>query len=345
MPPKVTVLMPVYNGEAFLRPTMESIFAQTFTDFEFLVIDDGSTDDTVAIVRSFDDPRIRLLHNPKRLKLSGALNRGLDEAQGRYIARMDADDIALPQRLAKQVLLLDSSPEIGLCGTWIKRFGMGRGETNRFPETSEQVRAYALFDCPFAHPTVMIRKDFLDRDKLRYDGSYYPTEDYELWGRVLDLFPCVNIPEVLLHYRVHESSMTCSDWGEMDTKAAAVAGRQLKALLGHDLPDSNILFHRNIGRGESFSCLNFEELHRGEDWLIKLLQANSEHQNYGKAAFDEVVSLVWFRLCFHSRILGIKVLQIYLKSPLPKNNRSALYRTAILSAAIIKGRLLGSIGH
>ena len=99
----VTVLMPVYNGERYLRETMQSILSQTFLDYEFLIIDDGSTDKTLEIINTFTDPRIRVLRNPRRLKLSGALNRGLDESLGHYIARMDADDIAHPERLAQQV--------------------------------------------------------------------------------------------------------------------------------------------------------------------------------------------------------------------------------------------------
>ena len=336
---RVTVLMPVYNGAEYLRPTMESILNQSFSDFEFLIIDDGSTDSTVAIIRSFSDSRIRLLKNPTRLKLSGALNRGLDEARGEYVARMDGDDIAMPDRLAKQVALLDSSPDIGICGGWIKRFGMGRNEINRFPETAAQVRAYSLFDCPFAHPTVMIRKRFFDRYKLRYDGAFYPTEDYELWSRVLDLFPCVNIPEVLLHYRVHDSSMTCSDWGEMDTKAAAVSGRQLKVLLRYQPAEEEVLLHRNVGRGESYPSSDIEELQKGERWLQNLIQANKVTKQYDENALLEIVALIWYRFCFHAGRLGFRTLRCYLASSLRKNDRKSIQRGGILFASILKQKV------
>lgn len=339
MLPKVTVLMPVYNGAPFLRTTLESILAQTFSDFEFLIIDDGSTDSTVEIIQSFQSPRIRLLSNPKRLKLSGALNRGLDEARGTYIARMDADDLSLPDRLEKQVALLDSSPEIGLCGGWVRKFGMGRDEINRFPEHAGQVRSYALFDCPFAHPTVMLRKSFFDRHTLRYDGQYYPTEDYELWSRTLDLFPSVNIPEILLDYRIHATSMTCSDWDEMDTKAAAIACSQLN-LLGLEPTGEEVLFHRNMGRGESCQSKDIEDLQQGERWLQRLQRANREKQRYEEIAFSETLSLIWFRFCFHSASLGFKTLNCYRKSSLLHNDRQKMQRTGILALSIIKNRLL-----
>ncbi len=181
--------MPVYNGESFLQVTIESLLGQTYTDYELLIVDDGSTDKSQEIIKRFSDPRIRVLTNPQRLKLSGALNRGIQESSGMYIARMDADDIALPDRLGKQVEFLDANGHIGLCGTWIKRFGTGGGGVEKYFTASDQVKAYALFDCPFAHPSVMFRKDLFVRYGLRYDGSFYPTEDYELWARALDFFP------------------------------------------------------------------------------------------------------------------------------------------------------------
>ena len=114
---EVTVLMPVYNGERYLREAIDSILDQSFRDFEFLILDDGSTDGTADIIRSYRDERIRFLANPERLRLSGALNRGMAEARGSFIARMDADDIARPHRLARQLAFLRRNPEVGICGT------------------------------------------------------------------------------------------------------------------------------------------------------------------------------------------------------------------------------------
>ncbi len=341
MSPKVTVLMPVYNGESYLRATIESILRQTFTDFEFLIIDDGSTDSTVEIVRSFKDQRIRLLRNPERLKLSGALNRGLDEARGEYVARMDGDDISRPDRLEKQVRLMDSFPNIGLCGGWIQKFGMGRKEINQFPEHSESIRAYALFDSPFAHPTVMLRKSFFDQYKLRYDGQYYPTEDYELWSRALDLFPCVNIQEILLDYRVHDSSMTRSDWDDMDIKAAAITCRQLN-LLGLYPSGEEISIHRNIGRGESCRSHNLEELQRGEEWLRQLQIANRKNHRYDELFFDMTLALIWFRFCFHATHLGLKTLRCYWQSPLLQSDYRKFQCGGMLTLSVLKNRLLNS---
>ena len=120
MNPLITVLMPVHNGAAYLAEAMESILRQSLADFEFLVVDDASTDHSAALVRNVKDPRVRLIPSTERLKLSGALNLGLDQARGRYVARMDADDISLPRRLESQARFLEQNPAIGLCGTWIR---------------------------------------------------------------------------------------------------------------------------------------------------------------------------------------------------------------------------------
>ena len=189
MAPKVTVLLQVFNGWRYIAGAVDSVLSQTFRDFELLIVDDGSTDDTVEIVRGFEDSRIRLVRNSCRLKLSGALNRGLGLARGRYVARMDADDICLPTRLAVQSAFLDRHPEIGICGAHTQVFGMKKWEIHRAPLGAETVHAHLFFDNPFVHPVVMLRKSLFDEHGLRYDGDYYPTEDYELWSRALHFFP------------------------------------------------------------------------------------------------------------------------------------------------------------
>ena len=310
---ELTVLMPVYNGEQYLHDTIESILAQTYKDFEFLIVDDGSTDRSPEIINSYNDPRIRLLANPVRLKLSGALNRGIEESSGKYIARMDADDIAFPDRLKKQVEFLDAHADIGVCGTAIEVFGQAKQRKDVYPKNTEEIRSYALFDCPFCHPTVMIRKEFFENNLLRYDGSYYPTEDYELWSRAIELFPSVNLEDVLLKYRIHDKSMTGSDWDEMDRQAARVIAPRLKQL-GISFTQEELKFHRNIGRGRSVCIRTLAEIDQAEAWLSRLLSVNNEGKFYDKWALEEVVRTVWFRVCMNSSQLGFALVGHYRKS-------------------------------
>lgn len=334
---KVTIVLPVFNGEEYLAETIGSILGQTYKDFEFLIIDDGSTDHSLEIIKSYRDPRIRVLINPERLKLSGALNRGLDEAQGVYIARMDADDIALPNRLQKQVEFLDKHPEVGVCGTSIEVFGKTKKRNDIYPKTTEDIRSYALFDCPFCHPTVMIRRELLDAHQLRYDGSYYPTEDYELWSRAIELFPSVNLEDILLRYRIHEKSMTGADWNEMDRQAARVIKPRLLQL-GLSATEEDLQFHRNIGRGRSVSLQNLDEINRAEVWLHELMNKNHMRRCYDEMALKDMVQTVWFRLCMNSSQLGFALVKRYRKSNL--TSRPLHYqRFSTLIASAVKNSL------
>ena len=334
---KVTVLLPVYNGEKYLHETMQSILGQTYTDFEFLIVDDGSTDQSSTIIDSFKDSRIRVLKNPRRLKLSGALNRGMKEAKGKYIARMDGDDIALPERLRKQVEYLDRHPEVGVCGTGIEIFGSVKNRRDIYPNTSEEIKAYTLFDCPFCHPTVMMRKDLFEKYDLWYDGSYYPTEDYELWARAVELFPTVNLDEVLVRYRVHDSSMTSSDWDAMDQQALRI----IRGLLGQleiECSEEELALHRNIGRGRSCQC-SFAEILQADVWLQKLLEVNSEKKKYEEQALSAMLSLVWYRLCFNNSSLGGKILNRYFVGSMIKDDPMKWKRSSMLLLSVIKNKI------
>lgn len=199
---KVTVLMPVYNGAKYLREAIESILNQTFSDFEFLIMNDGSTDESVTIINSYHDPRICLAHNERNLGLIHTLNRGMERAGGEYIARMDCDDISLPDRLSKQVALMERHPEIGVCGTWIQYF-MGRDDIIRLPVNHHEIKASLPTVCPIAHPTAMLRTSLVKNNGLYYSHDYPHAEDYEMWFRAAEITHLANIPEILLKYRIH----------------------------------------------------------------------------------------------------------------------------------------------
>jgi glycosyltransferase involved in cell wall biosynthesis len=212
-PPKVSVLMPVYNGKRYLREAIDSILNQTFRDFELLIVDDGSTDGSPDIVSSYADPRIRLIANPTNQGLMVVLNQGNRLAQAEYIARMDCDDISLPQRLAKQVEYLDRHPDIAIVGAQCIYI-----DTNgqifppqfvfRCAKEPSSIRWTASYECPFVHPLVMYRKQVV-WDKLGgYDEKISFAEDFELWLRLLrNNYQGANIDETLLKYRIHPNSM------------------------------------------------------------------------------------------------------------------------------------------
>lgn len=206
--PKVTVLMSVFNGERYLRESVESILRQTFTDFEFLIVNDGSTDGSRDIVLSYaGDRRIRLVDNPANMGLTRSLNRGLSMAGAALIARQDADDVSHSERLAKQVAFLDSHPDVVLLGTQVRHIGRD-GHAFRAPGwekavTTEGIRWQLMFDSPFVHSTVMFRRDAV-RDRLGgYDEGFATSQDYELWSRVAARHRVGNLPETLVDFRSH----------------------------------------------------------------------------------------------------------------------------------------------
>ena len=182
--PKVSVVMPAYNAEAYIGAAMESILSQSFGDFEFLILNDCSTDGTEAIIKSYDDPRIVYLKNEKNLGVAATLNKGLAAAQGEYIARMDADDFSLPQRFEKQVAYLDAHPEVAVLGTQVQFFSdRGDGEPFCYLGSPAQLKIDLLFASAIAHPSVMLRRQVI-LDMGGYDRQFEGLEDYELWCRI-----------------------------------------------------------------------------------------------------------------------------------------------------------------
>ena len=215
---KISVIMPTKNAEKYINEAIDSILNQTFSDFEFLIIDDNSTDDTLRIIHSYNDKRIKLVNGPQK-GLSAALNFGIKLAQGEYIARMDADDISLPHRFEKQVRYLDTHPEVSLLGTWQEHFGDKTGihKPNCEPDIAKMA---LIFSCDFCHSTAMFRKNiFIENDLFYPENS--PIEDFELWSKAIASINVANIPEILGKYRVHNKSITAQKnyiMGEYETK-------------------------------------------------------------------------------------------------------------------------------
>jgi glycosyltransferase involved in cell wall biosynthesis len=208
--PKISVLMPVYNAGPYLAEAIDSILAQTFSDFEFLIIDDGSTDGSGEIVQSYDDPRIRYLRNERNLGLVDTLNRGIELARGPYIARMDADDISLPERFERQIDFMDAHPEAGVCGSSFQFFG-DRDFLAVYPSDYREAYTFLASDSCLGHPTAMIRRKILTEHNLRYESEYGYAADYAFWIRIGQVCGLTSLSEPLLLYRWHEANMSRVD--------------------------------------------------------------------------------------------------------------------------------------
>lgn len=209
MQPKISVLLPVYNGEQFLGEAIDSILNQTFRDFELLVLlEYGSNAASRDIIENKKaDERIRVIENKERkLGLAESLNLGMKVAKGQYIARMDADDISLPKRFEKQVKYLDNHPDIVMCGTAMKGlYDDGHTDDRGYFTDAGSIRFECMLGNPFGHPTVMWRREAFLQEKLFYRNTPY-SEDFELWKRVVERFDCANLKECLLIYRLHGES-------------------------------------------------------------------------------------------------------------------------------------------
>jgi len=227
--PLVTVLMAVYNGEKFLREAIESILNQTYTNFEFLIINDGSADSTEEIILSYNDDRIRYIKNAQNLKLIASLNRGLDLANGKYIARMDADDISLPERLEKQIRFLEKHPKVGVLGSWVRTLGLQENYDVKFEQGHTNIRFKLFFNNYLHHPTVVLRRSVIEKYKLRYPNVLH-AEDYALWIEMTNFCQIDILPEVLLKYRVHGANISVKNSDFQKTQTFHLRKRQLESM-------------------------------------------------------------------------------------------------------------------
>lgn len=253
--PKVTVLMSIYNGERFLQGAIESILGQTWTDFEFLIINDGSTDSSREIILSFNDYRIRLADNPQRLGLTKSLNRGLQMSKGELIARQDADDISYPTRLDQEVRFMDGNPEIVLVGTRARAIDERSKPKKielRIPTGLLAIRWFLMFQNAFIHSSVMFRKNVIWEKLGGYDETFSRAQDYEMWSRVTRAYKVDNLAEILLDYRFEYGS-TVSILSQPMPAEEDIGIENLKVFLGcQDVPAQWARIITRLRRKERF---------------------------------------------------------------------------------------------
>lgn len=234
--PRVSVLMSVFNGARYLRESVESIVSQTYADFEFIIVDDGSTDDSAQVLRSYQDPRIQVIFQ-NNCGLAAALNRGLAQARGEFVARQDQDDVSLPDRLASQVRYLDRKRDVALVGTGAQLVSADGSlrQISRQLTDSVLLRWALLFCNPFIHSSVMIRRQALEEvGKYTTDPQRQPPEDYELWSRIALRWNVVNLPEPFLRYREVPGSMSRDELHPFYRTALTISLENMRRIVGED---------------------------------------------------------------------------------------------------------------
>lgn len=338
--PLVSVLMPVYNGAKYLRQAMDSVLSQTFGDFEFIVVDDGSTDESADIVRGYADERIRLVQNENNLGLAGARNRALREAGGKYIAWLDADDYSDERRLETQVELLEHHEDVGVCGSWVEIVGGREGEIWRFPVDGEAVKARMLFEDPIATSSVLMRRSLIEENALAFDLSQPPAEDYDLWEKLSRITKLVNIAETLTTYRIHGAQTSAKKAQAQLDAVWRVQERQLLAL-GLVPTEGEKTVHLNTGVRWLFSG-DIAYVKAVERWLSKIARANRERQMYPEPWFSEELARRWRQVCEANTDIGLGCWWVFIGSSIKRwVSMSAMSHAKFLAKCLIKHRREG----
>jgi len=301
---KVSIIMPVYNGEKYLEAAIDSIRNQSYKNWELIVINDGSTDNTENIIGQYADNRLKYVKNEANLGLIPTLNKAINFCDGEYIARMDADDICEKDRLSKQVKFLDKHSSIAMCGTnaiVIDENGNKKGNIVNV-SSNDYIQINLLFSVPIIHPSVMLRSQVLKN--YRYDENYKHIEDYELWCRIADEHKICNLSSKLLEYRWHTSNISVQNNSVQEKRKDKVITNQLNKI-GLNPSQEELLLHRISfmqydvkGGVEKHQFDNFSGLNL---WFNKLVEANQIKKRYNRNKFIAFLWSRWIVLCIKQK--------------------------------------------
>ncbi len=295
----VSVVMPVYNAENYVKKAIISVLEQTYTNLELILINDGSTDNSFNIMKEFHkkDKRIKLISRENK-GLVYSLNEGIKSALGEYIVRMDADDVCILNRIEKQVNFMKNHKEVGVSGGWVQFFGKNiKPDVWKLPLTSEELKVRLLFSVPLAHPSVIIRKKLLLENKLFYDEEYKHAEDYELWSRIVDHTNLANLPEVILNYRLSNTSVTYLAENAKDDERY----QTIKKIFSKTLKKLEIENDDELNKVHYILCsddrikshnLDFKVIHF---YFLKIIEANKSKKIYEERALENFLSGIYFK--------------------------------------------------
>jgi len=281
-PPTVSVIMPVYNGGKYLAEAIRSILNQIFIDFEFIIIDDGSTDQTNDVIHSTKDKRIIAIKNETNMGNYPSRNLGMSLARGKYICVMDADDISLPRRLEMQYAYMEKNPETGICGSFIQV--IPSGFCPRYVTDEKLLRVVFLSNNFCSHPSLILRKEFLNRNQLMYNLVYQYSADYDLCSRGFRYFKVQNIPVILLQYRHHEEQISTAKYKEQQMYADQIRINQLVDFLKFKTEQIPISLHLSFMKNEPIN-LEFKEPLR--NWIETIITKNRVVKYYDENTLQD----------------------------------------------------------
>ena len=324
--------MSVYNGSKYLHEAITSILNQTFTDLEFIIINDGSVDDSEEIIKTFKDERIIYINNEKNVGLIESLNKGLVAAKGKFIARMDADDVAMPQRLELQVKAFEASPGAIVIGSDYFLLTGKRTSHIKNKNNSDYQKAVLLFSPCFCHPTVMMKNVFKEKN-LFYNSNYVHAEDYKLWTDLAALGEFKNVTEPLLKYRSHSAQIS-AQYNATQLNISEKIRKEYCDQLNFTLSDEQFALLNSIGNNVFITSM--EVLENIEVLLLHLKDQNKKHRSFGENDFNLFLHKFWFDSCGYSN-LGLAAYSKYSRSMLSKVTKVSLdKKSKLLTKCLVR---------
>lgn len=318
--PTVSVVIPVYNGQRYVSQAIDSMLAQTFRDFELILVDDASTDGSLDILRSYSDSRVRVERNDRNLGLAPTHNVGLALARGRYIAVLDHDDWSYPHRLAEQVAFLNAHEDHVLVGAWAELMdaqGQTQRRRKRYPVSAEAIQAGLLFRCSVFHPSIMARTDVIREH--RYTERFAICDDFDLFVRLSRAHRLANLPRVLVRHRRHDTRTS-------ERKAHLKKGENLDIFraqlteLGVPFIDLDLERHFLLGQMKTVGFRpDGAYLDWAERWLGLVQAANQQAPRYPEPALSKTLGEIWLKVCWHAfGNVGWPAWKQYYSSPLSR---------------------------
>jgi glycosyltransferase involved in cell wall biosynthesis len=286
--PLISVLMPTFNCRPFLAESIDCILAQTLGDFELIIVDDGSTDDSPALLQEYAarDPRIRPIRQ-QNAGVGSALNTALELARGKYLARMDADDLTPPNRFAEQIQFLEENKHITVVGGWHRTFGTAECKTYEFPTDPAHLKASLIFRIPISHPTVMMVHQPFKENHWRYNTAQRFPEDYDLWVTIAEHHEIANLPRIYLDYRVWPSSVSQVLWKGWRDHFTGIQCRLL-ARMGLVPSERQLKIHEALAFDEITPDAKF--IQSAHEWLLEIDRHHQRHPSLDVRGLSRVLT-------------------------------------------------------
>jgi glycosyltransferase involved in cell wall biosynthesis len=284
--------MPVYNAENYLNEAIDSILNQTFIDFEFLIINDGSTDRSEEIIISYKDKRIKYFKNEVNLKLIKTLNKGIALATGKYLVRMDADDISVPTRLEEQINFMNANDKIIVAGSWFINFDKNSNIV-KYPIDHDRIVIDFLFKCSICHPSTIWRLEKIR--EYKFDESFEHAEDYHFWIKLLEVGEIANIPKPMLYYRIHENSVS-KKYESIQKTNSIIIRQDLFQKFGIKVQFDEIIAFESMCYADWKFFRNRKQLEVVGQLTSKLIQANKTSLVVNELILNEFLAQKWLHL-------------------------------------------------